>query len=314
MDGNPYRIDGPALISFSGGRTSAYMLKQIIDAHGGTLPDDVHVAFANTGKEREETLVFVNECAKRWGVKVHWLEFRSRKTSLPIEERFAEVAFETASRAGEPFATLIRDKGFTPNATMRWCTQELKVRVLKWFMQQRGYSNWINVIGLRHDEGHRVAKSRKPNKEAWTNAMPMDDARATQRDVFGFWFGARPIGDAVQIQRDFGSIAGITLPQGFDLGLFGFEGNCDGCMLKARAKLWEIERTQPGTLQWWSDMERELDRRPDVKCKSNRFVTEYSYAELIRDVQRQPDMFAGLLDADSVEMDAECGTWCQEAA
>ena len=49
---DPYLITGPALISFSGGRTSAYMLKMILDAHGGTLPDDVHVCFANTGKER----------------------------------------------------------------------------------------------------------------------------------------------------------------------------------------------------------------------------------------------------------------------
>lgn len=306
MADNPYWISGPALISFSGGRTSAYMLKQSIDAHGGTLPDDVHVAFANTGKEREETLVFVNECAKRWGVKVHWLEFRDRKTALPIEERFAEVTFETASRAGEPFETLIRDKQYTPNAVMRWCTAELKVRVMKWFMQSLGYKNWTNVIGLRHDEGHRVAKSRKPNKEAWTNALPMDDAKATQRDVFGFWFGKLSIGDVVNLIRKLGAEAvAHLLPQGFDLGIFGFEGNCDGCMLKARAKLWEIERTQPGTLQWWADME---------VVGKGQFVTEYSYAELIRDVQRQPDMFAGLLADDTVEMDAECGTWCAEAA
>jgi hypothetical protein len=54
---NPYLITGPALISFSGGRTSAFMLRQILDAHGGTLPDDVVVAFANTGKERWTSLM-----------------------------------------------------------------------------------------------------------------------------------------------------------------------------------------------------------------------------------------------------------------
>lgn len=303
----PYLIQGPALISFSGGRTSAYMLKQILDAHGGKLPDDVHVAFANTGKEREETLIFVNECARRWGVKVYWLEFRSRKTSLPIEERFAEVTFETAARAGEPFETLIRDKGFTPNATMRWCTAELKVRVMKWFMQSLGYKNWTNVIGLRHDEGHRVAKSRKPNKECWDNSLPLDDAKASQRDVFRFWFGKLSISDVVKACRTLGGNAlAAQLPQGFDLGLFGFEGNCDGCMLKARAKLWEIERTKPGTLQWWSDMEQGPGK--------GRFVTEYSYAELIRDVRTQPDLFAGGLFDEDPDMDAECGTWCGEAA
>lgn len=65
MGENPYRITGPALISFSGGRTSAFMVWNILQAHGGTLPDDVVVAFANTGKEREETLRFVHECGSR---------------------------------------------------------------------------------------------------------------------------------------------------------------------------------------------------------------------------------------------------------
>lgn len=32
---NPYHIEGPALISVSGGRTSGFMLRQILDAHGG---------------------------------------------------------------------------------------------------------------------------------------------------------------------------------------------------------------------------------------------------------------------------------------
>lgn len=279
---SPFYIAGPALISFSGGRTSAFMLFQILWAHGGTLPDDVHVCFANTGKEREETLRFVHECATRWGVRVRWLEFRSRKVSLPIEDRFEEVGFNSASRSGEPFEILILDKSYTPNAVMRWCTAELKVGVMKWFMQTLGYKNWVNVVGLRHDEPHRVAKSRKPNKEAWTNSLPLDDSKVSNRDVRTFWS-----------------------KQDFDLQLLPFEGNCDGCFLKARAKLWETERTKPGTLEWWARME--------VAVKGQ-FVTEYSYAELINDVRRQPDLFAGGLFDDDPEMDAECGSWCGEAA
>jgi 3'-phosphoadenosine 5'-phosphosulfate sulfotransferase (PAPS reductase)/FAD synthetase len=66
---NPYKIEGPAVISFSGGRTSAYMLRKVLDAHEGELPPDVFVVFADTGKERPETLDFVRECSKRWGVR-----------------------------------------------------------------------------------------------------------------------------------------------------------------------------------------------------------------------------------------------------
>jgi hypothetical protein len=77
------------------------MLHQIIQAHGGALPDDVVVAFANTGKEREETLRFVHECGSRWGVHVRWVEWR------PMPERFAEVGYNSAARNGEPFEGLI---------------------------------------------------------------------------------------------------------------------------------------------------------------------------------------------------------------
>ena len=286
---NPYLITGPALISFSGGRTSAYMLKMILDAHGGTLPDDVHVAFANTGKEREETLRFVHDCATHWNVKVRWLEWRTRRVkdddgvAIPFAQRFEEVGFNSASRDGRPFAELILAKGYTPNAVTRFCTSELKVRVMKYFMQSLGYEHWTNVVGLRHDEARRVAKSRAPNKERWVTALPLDDAKVTNRMVRAFW-----------------------AEQPFDLQLLPFEGNCDGCFLKARPKLWEVERTKPGTLEWWAQMEEGPGK--------GRFVTEYSYRELMSDVQRQPDMFAGGLFDDDPDMDAECGTWCGEAA
>ena len=56
---NAYKIpEGNVLISLSGGRTSAYMLHEILVANNG-LRDDVVVAFANTGREMEGTIDFV---------------------------------------------------------------------------------------------------------------------------------------------------------------------------------------------------------------------------------------------------------------
>lgn len=278
---SPYRIEGPALISFSGGRTSAYMLWHILDAHDGKMPDDVHVCFANTGKEREETLRFVHECATRWGVRVRWLEWRSRKGELA--DRFEEVGFDSAARVGEPFMALVRDKSFLTNSVMRFCTIELKIRIMGWFMQTLGHEHWTNVIGLRHDEPGRVERARKPQRDRWTNALPLDDAKVSNREVRSFWRG-----------------------QDFDLDLLPFEGNCDGCFLKARPKLMEIERTRPGTLQWWAEAEAEaLGSNP--ACQ--RFRPNQSYAELIDAVRRQGDLFAGAFDEDP-DMDAECGLWC----
>ena len=70
----PYNVPRPAVISFSGGRTSGYMLKHILDAHGGRLSEDLSVVFANTGMERPETLDFIDTCARAWSIDLIWAD------------------------------------------------------------------------------------------------------------------------------------------------------------------------------------------------------------------------------------------------
>lgn len=289
---NPYLIEGPALISFSGGRTSAYMLHEILRAHDGRLPDDVYVTFANTGKEREETLRFVHECGSRWEVPIHWLE------RLP-GGGFEEVGYNSASRFGEPFAQLIQEKSYTPNAVTRFCTVELKIRVMRDFAMSVGFEHWNNVIGLRYDEGHRILKALARNdegKERFRATMPMSKAKATKRGhVVPFWFGP----GVTRIPQPIPAFD--TLPQGFDLGLQDYEGNCDMCFLKSAKKLERIIRDRPGSEIWWA--------RQEIK---GRFVTEYSYSDLGRYVAKSPEF----LDDDE-EYDSECGLTCaplQDAA
>ena len=125
---NPYKVESPALISFPGGRTSGYMLYHILNAFDGKLPEGVYVTFANTGKERTETLDFVNDCSGHWGVPIHWLEFRDSQEKAKFD-RYIEVDYESASRDGTPFDALINRKGYLPNPMTRFCTVELKIRV-----------------------------------------------------------------------------------------------------------------------------------------------------------------------------------------
>ena len=118
---DPFRIDGPTCISFSGGRTSAYMLWRVIQSNGG-LPTEAVVCFANTGKEDEATLEFVRECGRHWGVNINWVEFRDDA------DGFAVVDFDSASRDGEPFEAIIRKRNYLPNPVARFCTVERRVR------------------------------------------------------------------------------------------------------------------------------------------------------------------------------------------
>lgn len=220
------------------------------------LRPDVHVMFSNTGKERPETLDFVNECSVRWNVPITWLEYRRRHLPkyrsperaavaarirqasgradlyLPHtpgvkEPGYKVVDYNTASRDGEPFDNMIDMNGL-PNRTTRLCTAEMKIRVIKKRMLHLGYENWTVVLGLRADEPDRVARQRKPPPERWEHAMPLADAGVTEADVMAFW---------------------ATQP--FDLKLEQHEGNCDLCFLKSTAKRAAIVEKRPDLLSWW---------------------------------------------------------------
>lgn len=274
---NPYLTDGPTLISFSGGRTSAFMLHQILQAHGGELPSETIVAFANTGKEREETLRFVHDCAEAWNVRVHWLEYKAG--SGDKSERYEIVGYNSASRVGEPFSRLIRSKKYTPNSIARFCTEELKVNTIRHFLEQGlGWKSWTNIVGIRHDEGHRALKAYAKNAEGkspWVTRMPLDKARVTKRDVMDFWS-----------------------KQPFDLNLKPIEGNCDLCFLKGRGTVRALIRQNPASANWWIEQEQ---------IAKGTFSKDWSYATLKQEVRDQPDFFD---NPDDMEFDAECGLVC----
>lgn len=267
---DPFKIEGPALISFSGGRTSAYMLYRIIQAWGGTLPDDVKVTFANTGKEMPETLDFVRDCGERWGAEIVWLERQEGEHG----KRFKIVSHEEASRNGEPYKALIDARGFLPNPVTRFCTTELKIRVMRDYARSLGWDRWSNIIGLRADEAHRVARM-KNSREAWENVTPLAAAGVTKREVGAFW-----------------------LAQNWDLRLPTIDGttplgNCDLCFLKSAATIMGIMRTRPDLARWWAEAEARASKPLGALFRKDR----PSYAAMLDAVQRQQDFNFGDADA-----------------
>ena len=264
----PEKFNCPTLISFSGGRTSGYMLYKILESYGGVLPEDVHVVFANTGKEMPQTLDFINECAVNWNVKVNWLELDIHD-ERPIY-RTKEVTYETASRNGEPFEALIKRRKMLPNVMMRMCTQELKVNTMKRFMQQKGYKEWGNVVGLRYDEPRRVTKQRKQNeagKNKWQSLVPLYDNKVMIEDVSNFWKNNT-----------------------FDLRLSNHNGktpagNCELCFLKGKKTLINIIREKPELADWWIKVEEKAN------ATFNKSRTYKDLLELSKLEEKQTSMF-----------------------
>lgn len=230
---NPYRVQPPFYVSFSGGKTSGYLLRHVLDAYGGQLPQDSYVLFANTGKEDPATLDFVLEVERRW-CPVVWLEW----VDGPRGHKFKVVNHETASRDGAPFSALISKRSFLPNPVTRFCTQELKVKTMQRYLRSLGHAiaDVTAVIGLRADEHRRVSRIRAdPSRDI---QMPLADAGVTRDHVDGWW-----------LKQEFQ----LRLPNGSSAF-----GNCDCCFLKSRARIEEVIASDPKRADWWIEQERKI--------------------------------------------------------
>lgn len=247
---NPYLIPRPSLIAFSGGRTSGYMLKHIIDAYGGTLPDDVVVSFCNTGREHEATLEFVRECGQRWAVNIWWLEFDPTATE---ETKF--VSFETASRDGTPLRLAIesRPTQHLYNAVSRYCTATCKVRRMQKLMHYfLGYESWHHAMGLRADEKKRVAKTmRRAGADRQHPTLPLAHAGVNKLDVKEWW-------ETQPFDLQLPNVDGETLL-----------GNCMDCHLKKRWKLVNTLRVRPDVAEWPIQQEERMESVIKFVPKSN---------------------------------------------
>ena len=271
---DPFVIDEPTVISFSGGRTSAYMLWRVLQSNNG-LPDEAIVCFANTGKEEEATLEFVRDCSVNWNVPIHWVEYR------PDDPKFAEVTFETASRNGEPFEQLIIKRQYLPNPVTRFCTIELKIRTIHKYLKSIGWqshnetSDWV---GIRADE---IMRARKMPVER----TPLVAAGITVHNVNDFWS-----------------------KQSFNLGLATYKGrtlagNCDLCFLKPANQVATLIQEKPERGIWWAKMEAlalALASKPSgAVFRSDR----PSYSSMIQFSKDQMNMF----DKDEEGISCFCG-------
>lgn len=226
----------PLLISFSGGRTSAFMTKYLIERY---CKRERAVVFANTGKERPETLDFINECDKRWNLGVVWVE------ALINPEhgkgtRHTVVSYETASRNGEPFEAMLAKYGI-PNKAFPHCTRELKVNPMNSYAKTLGWEDWDEAIGIRADEPHRVKRES------------------------GLYY---PLVDELRVDQDF--IRRFWDKQDFDLKLKDYEGNCDFCWKKSDRKLKTLHIENPTMIEWWRQMERKYGKGEFTFFRRNR--------------------------------------------
>jgi 3'-phosphoadenosine 5'-phosphosulfate sulfotransferase (PAPS reductase)/FAD synthetase len=285
---NPFKITEPTCISFSGGRTSAYMLYKVLEAHQMSLPPEAVVCFANTGKEEEATLKFVRDCSVNWNVPIVWLEWRDNDLGYEV------VNFDTASRNGEPFRDMCIKRKALPNGFMRFCTGELKIDVVHNYLKDNAIGSELSpcdqMVGIRADEQRRVSKMRGSSGAArgkkWIGDFltPLADAGIVASIVGDFW-------ESQSFNLDTPMVNGRS-----------FHSNCDLCFHKPVAQILSLIQEKPSRATWWVEMEQYA--KENFKPSVIHFSRDHpTYEKMAGYGEKQRDMF----DANEEAIACFCG-------
>lgn len=216
------------LISISGGRTSAYMAilcKKIFH------DCDLIYVFANTSREKDETLDFLHNVDREFNLGIVWVEAvvnhgERKSTGHKV------VDYYSAKRDGSVFEEVIKKYGI-PNSKFLHCTRELKTNPIKSYAKASGFGiygkDYETAIGYRYDEPKRVNRIKAIREK---HIYPMFSGMIRKDEVLRFWS-----------------------EQSFDLGLKEHEGNCKLCYKKSKRKLLTQIAEDPDTAKWIFEME-----------------------------------------------------------
>jgi hypothetical protein len=299
----------PMLISFSGGRTSGYMDKWVIDNCSDKY--DFTFVYANTGLEHEETLKFIDNCDKYFNLNLIWIEAVFNQEGRGGNS-YKVVSFETAARNGEPFKEAVRKYGL-PNKNAPTCTRDLKIIPIEQLMKDKNI--FYRAIGIRNDEFSRVTKEIKKKNPTWTLQQIIDYKynelgfyyplildRPTTKDEIRYWWSKMP----------------------FNLEITEEYGNCITCWKKSDRKLLTIAKNTPKYFEFAVNLEKDFGGFvPETQNRDYRNVMfrEYKSAEDILALAEIGDFeefkekktFNLSLFSDPLDLELacnECGTVC----
>lgn len=260
-------------------------------------PDHTIVyAMANTSKEREESLQFMNDCDKHYKLGVNWIEAEFHEKGKGVT--YNVVEFDDLKRYGQIFEDGIKKFGI-PNIENKWCNRDMKVVPLKKFADDVfGVDNYSIAVGLRTDEiDRRKSKNYRENNIFY----PLVSNNISKRERNKFW-EEQPIK--------------ITIP--------AYKGNCDMCFEKSNRKLMTILNEEPDKAIWWNKMIKRYghitlegkDSYNDLLTQNNgqTFYRNYKSMDDLINIAKQPFSKATdeyIYESDLFDLESDCGSGCQ---
>ena len=211
------------VVSFSGGRTSAFMV-WLMERARKEFGWDVRYIFCDTGVEHPQTYRFIRDIVKHWGIDLTILRAVVNPTlgegnSYQI---FKPSDLMTPSMPPfQPFMDMMIKYG-TPTALGAYCSERMKKDVADAYCKDHIGTDYVTWLGIRGDEPNRL--KRKSGIKYLANLTPAMD----KQDVLDWW-----------------------KYQDFDLGITEESGNCLFCVKKSTLKIALAAKRNPGFLQQW---------------------------------------------------------------
>lgn len=172
------------LVSFSGGRTSAYLvwLMEQKRKHEGW---SVAYVFMDTGAEHPATYQFIRDIVEHWGIDLTCLRVKFNET-LGQGNSYQVLKVHEIGPDLQPWKGMVKKYG-NPSSSAPYCTSRMKTEPHdKWANSVYGKGNYITWLGIRADEPRRlkdvpgikflahISDVEKPDVLSWWKTQPFD--------------------------------------------------------------------------------------------------------------------------------------------
>ena len=214
------------VVSFSGGRTSAFLV-YLLEQRRKIEGLDVRFIFMDTGGEHEATYQFIKDIVKHWGIDLVCIR-AVVNPEMGIGVTYRVVSLDELKPDLQPWVDMTKKYG-APTINAPRCTSRMKQEPHdKYCDDMFGKDGYITWLGIRQDEPTRL-------KHFQTTIDMFNKSKKTKE--------IRYLAELSNINK-----AGVKewwSKQAFDLQLEEHLGNCVFCIKKATVKLIRAAQQEP---------------------------------------------------------------------
>ena len=209
------------IVSFSGGRTSAYLV-YLMEQKRKKENIEVEYVFMDTGAEHPKTYDFIKKCVNYFGIDLTVLKIEINP-ELGKANGFSIHGINSIGWDLSRFKVMVAKYGNPYNPSGGYCTDQMKTQTYKRYLKSID-CDIITWIGIRIDE-----KSRLKDRENFRYLAELSSME--KQDIIGWW---------------------SQMP--FNLETPEFSGNCAFCIKKSPSRIAIAQKESPELHDEWNEM------------------------------------------------------------